>query len=1011
MKHILTKFLLLLAFWGISTAMAQEVTGVVKDEKGGLMPGVSVQLVGTTTGAATDINGAFRIKVKDINSSVLRFSFLGMQTQEVATKGKTVLSVTLLPSNMQLEEVVAVGYGYVRKRDLTGAVGSVKSQDIVKTASSNALQSIQGKVAGVDISKSSGESGASINFNMRGNRSITASNAPLILVDGIEYGSTLDINSNDIESIDILKDVSSAAIYGTKGANGVVIITTKRGNAEKDGGRTRVSVNSYVSFNSPTNVPKTMSVEQEYRFLAERQRYSAEKGTAAWGTTNLTSYTPEVVLSNVITSPWDKSLLTLYKEGGVDWFDMIMRNSVSQNYEASVTGGNSKTSFAFSLGFMNEQGLLRNDVLERYNGRLNLDHKILNNLKIGASIQYTTRDWDRRADGVYSQLLKMHSLAEPYLTDGSMLDKPSELAPSHTNPLINERPGYYTNNTKSNRFFGSSYLDWEIIKGLHLKTTFGLDQMASRVGTYTDYMCTGLYQSGKGSYFTVSSDMGTKYTWENTLNYSFNIAETHDFQFLLGNSNIKDVYELHGLSGYGNQDHYTKTAFYNLDNILVSGRDPNDAYTQSTMQSFFGRVNYKLLNRYLLTASLRADGSSAFPENKKWGYFPSVSAAWVLSQEAFLKDASLLNNLKLRLSWGKAGNSSVQPYSTLNSLSVYGVSYSYGSSLVTGNIPVNLGNKDVTWEKTATYDLGVDLGILKNRISASIDIYYSKTTDLLLSKGLPASSVYPQIMANVGSTENKGLEATLNLRVINKRDIQWSSDFTFSTNKDKIVKLANGAAMDVSNPNLALVVGQPVFAFYNYEADGCWKISEAADAAKYGKVPGDIKIVDRNKDGVINDSDKRIYNKSPRFIFGWNNSFTYKGITLSAFAYARVGQWIAYDLNTAYKPTEQDGSPNLDFWTPENQNAKFPRPGIASQNDIPALAFEKASFFKIKEVTLGYTLPANLVAKAGISRLYVYGSMQNYFTFSSIDNYDPERGGAISNPLSKQVVFGVNIDF
>ncbi|WP_320053768.1 TonB-dependent receptor [uncultured Acetobacteroides sp.] len=1013
MKNISIRFLLLLAFWGISSAMAQtqEVAGVVKDEKGELLPGVSVQVVGTTVGTSTSIDGTFKLKVKDLNTSVLRFSFVGMQNLDVPIKGQKNLVVTMKSASVELEEVVAIGYGFVKKRDLTGAVSSLKTTEIVKTASNNALQSMQGKVAGLDITKSSGESGAGINISLRGNRSVIASNAPLFLVDGIEYGSTLDINSSDIESMEVLKDASSTAIYGTRGANGVVIITTKRGSAEKNGGKTRVTLNSYLSFNSPTNLPKLMNAQEEYLFQAERKRYNAEKGTLAWGTTNLADYPADKVLSTVVSSPYEKSVYDIYKEGGVDWFDMIMRNSTTQNYEVAVSGGSGKTSFNLSLGYMKEEGLLRNDDLSRYNGRLNIDHSIANNLKIGASIQYTYRDWARRADNVYSQLIKMHTLAQPYFANGDILDKPSELATSHTNPLLNEVPGYYQNNTQSNRLFSNVFLDWEIVKNLRFKTILGVDQNSNRYGEYEDYMCTGNYQSGRGSAFEVQNNQSLSYTWENTLNYSTKLGANHDFQFLLGQSSYQSTYEMHGLSGTGLQDHYGKNSFYELSNIIPGGRTIANNYIKKNMLSYFGRVNYKLFNRYLLTASLRSDGSSALSKGNKWGYFPSISGAWVISDESFFEGINSVSNLKLRASWGKSGNSAVEPYSTLTVLGADKVYNSFGSSLISGQVPANFGDPNLTWETTKTYDLGLDLSLFNNRISTTVDAYYSRTYNLLLYKGLPATSAYPQVLTNVGTTENRGIEATLNIRAIEKHDFSWNTNFSFSMNRDKIVELASGAHQDLSLPGMALIVGKAARAFYDYEADGCWSIAEAAKAKTYNRVPGDIKIVDRNNDGVINESDKRIYNQSPNFILGWNNTLSYKGISLSALMYARVGQWIQYDYNTAYKPTEADGSPAVDFWTPENQGAKFPRPGIASQNDMPALAYEKASFFKIKEVTLGYQLPSKLTSKIGMSKLYVYGSMQNYFTFSNLDNYDPERGGAISSPLAKQLIVGLNIEF
>ena len=1011
---LLCRFLAFLALIMLTaTAMAQNgrtITGRVADSNGEPLPGANVVIQGTNTGIVTDANGKYEITVENPDQAVLEFSFVGFLTEQVSVGSESVIDMVLAEDVTTLDELVVIGYGTVKKRDLTGSVSSIKSSEITKTASNNALQSMQGKIAGLDITKVSGESGAGVDISLRGVRSVNASNAPLFLVDGIEYGSTLDINASDIESIEVLKDASSTAIYGTRGANGVIIITTKRGRAAAD--KLKVAFNTYLSVNSPTNLPKLMSVEEDYLFLAERERFDDEESAGdAWGTTNLADYPANEVLSTEISSPYEKSVYDIYTEGGVDWFDMILRNGLTQNYELSLSGGTERTAFSVSLGFMDEEGLLRNDNLKRYNGRINLDHNIRQNLKVGVSLLYTHRDWDRRDDGVYGQLIKMHALAQPYLADGTILDRPSQLAISHTNPLLNEVEGYYVNNTLSNRLFGNIYLDWELVKGLRFRTIYGIDQNSSRMGEYEDFMCTGNYQSGRGSYFEVENRQALSYTWENTLNYTTNLNGVHDIQLLAGQSAYQNINETHSTMGFGLQDHYGKNSFYDLQNILPGGRTLDDIYVKSNMLSYFGRVNYKLHNKYLLTASMRADGSSVLAEGNKWGYFPSVAAAWVLSEESFLNSSPLIDNLKLRLSWGKAGNSSVNPYQTLTILGD-NIPYTFGvNELYIGLVPSNLGNPDVTWETTSTYDVGLDVSILNSRISATFDFYYSQTNDLLLFKGLPPTSVYPQVLANVGETDNIGFETTVNLRIIEKKDLRWQTDFAFSTNRDRIVSLASGESRDISNPEKALVVGEPVNSFYNYEADGCWSIGEAETAALYNRIPGDIKIFDADKDNILNDADKRIYNKSPKFIFSMNNSIQFKQISLSALVFARVGQWIQYDYNTAYKPTEQDGSPAIDFWTPENQGARFPRPGIASQNDMPALAFENASFLKIKEVTLAYSLPATLVNKIGMNNLRIYASLQNYFTFSNLDNYDPERGGEISNPLSKQMVFGLNVEF
>lgn len=1008
-----SRFLAILVLMLLSTVTfaqnARTVTGRVTNKNGDALPGTIVVIQGTTTAVQADATGNFKITVENPSAAVLEFSFIGYAKLQLPVGSQTNIDVTLEEEYVGLNELVVVGYGTVKKKDLTGSVSSIKSAEITKTATNNALQSMQGKVAGLDIIKSSGESGSAIKIDLRGNRSINASNTPLFLVDGIEYGSTLDLNASDISSIEVLKDASSTAIYGTRGANGVVIITTKKGVSSR--GKTKVNVNSYVSFNSPTNLPKLMSAEQDYRLIAERQRYNAEKATSAWGSTSIDDYSPETVLSSTVNAPYEKSIYEIYTEGGVSWFDMILRNSVTSNNEISVTGGDDKTTFALSLGYMNENGTLLNDNLKRYNGRINIEHKISKNLTTGINLQYTLRDWDRRGDNVYSQLIKMHAIAQPYLSDGTILDRPSELAISHTNPLLNEVPGYYVNNVINNRLFGNVFLNWEIIKGLKFKSVLGIDNQSNREGKYEDYMCTANYQFGRGSSFSALNGETFNYTFENTLNYDFTLGGIHEFQLLAGHSAKQNTFESHGASGIGTFDHFLVSSFYDLTFIPTAGRALSNDYIKSNMLSFFGRANYKLKDRYLFTATLRSDGSSVLSEGNKWGYFPSFAAAWVLSEESFLKSASVISNLKLRASWGQAGNSAIDPYRTVTMLGSEKVPYTFGNILVQGQIPSNLGNPDLTWETTTTTDIGLDISLLKERISATIDVYSAQTNDLLVYKGLPASSVYPQVLENVGKTENKGIEAALLFRIIEKKDFTWNSDITFSANRDKIVSLASGETQDVSIPDNALVVGEPVQAFYNYEANGCWTIDEAADAAVYNKVPGDIKIVDANGDNVIDEQDKRLYNKSPKFILGWNNTVSYRSFSLSAFVYSRVGQWIRYDYNTAYKPTEADGSPAVDFWTPENQTAKFPRPGIASQNDMPALAFEQASFLKIKEITLSYSLPESILSKIKISQLRLYGSLQNYFTFSNLDNYDPERGGAISNPLSKQMVFGINLEF
>ena len=988
------------------------VTGKVRDTSGTLLPGVTVVVKGNTSqGTITDANGHYSLS--NVSEDViLVFSFVGMKSQEVPLSGKKSIDVIMAEETIGLDEIVAIGYGTVKKRDLTGSVSSIKSAEIAKTATNNALQSLQGKVAGVDLTKNSGAAGASVNINIRGNRSITANNAPLILVDGLSYGSTLDINSSDIESMEILKDASSTAIYGTRGANGVIIITTKKGLFNKTGGKTKVSVNSYMSFNSSTSIPQKMNAQQEYIFMAEAQRYNAEKATKAWGTTKLSDYPPELILSNVVSSPYTKSVYQIYKDGGVNWFDLVLHDSFSNNNEVSVSGGDAKTAFNISLGYLDEKGLLHNNELKRYNARINLDHKISKSLKTGLSLQYTKRDLDQRNDNMYYYAMVSYSISQIRLPDGSLLDRPAELGRSYTNPLINELPNYYVDNTQNNRLFANMYLEWEIIKGLNLKSVFGIDDQSERRGQYSDFMSASNYQASQGSYMSASNSLTNNYINENTLTYSVPLGQKHQLTLLAGQSTGKSVFESHAASGYASADHYTLSTYYDLTYVPSASRALGNGYTQTNMMSYFGRVNYKLMGKYLLTATNRYDGSSVLAEGHKWASFPSVAAAWVASEEPFLKNINNVDNLKLRFSWGKSGNAAVQPYRTITSLGTNKVPYTFGSSVTLGQVPFNLGNKDLGWEITAAYDAGLDISLLKNRISGTFDYYSSKTSDLLLLRGFPPTSVYPQVIQNIGDTENSGFEAAMNFRIIDKKDFSWSSDVTFSMNRDKIVSLASGVTQDVSIPTAALKVGDPVFQFYDFEANGCWKISEAAEAALFNKVPGDVKFIDFNGDKKIDNLDKRFYNKSPKFVAGWNNTLSYKGVSLSAFAYARVGQWVSSDITTLYLPTQPGGQPVLDYWTPENQNGKFPRPGLASGlADVPRLVYEKASFLKINQIILSYTLPVKTISQIGLSYLKVYGELQNFFSFSNMKNYDPERGGSFKDPLMKQVVFGINLEF
>lgn len=998
-------------------SFAQKVTGVVVDETNSPLPGVNVVVKGTTNGVITDMDGKYSIAPKDVQKDILQFSFIGYDTKEVKINGEKLINIQLTSSNLQLEEVVAVGYGVVKKRDLTGSVASVKSDEISKATTSNAMQAMQARVPGLDIQQSNGQAGAGININLRGNRSISASNSPLILVDGIEYGSTLDINPSDIESMEVLKDASSTAIYGTRGANGVIIITTKRGKS----GTTKVNFNAYYSSNSPTNVPKVMYGDREVQRLIDKANYQADATSGNWGTSNLT---PEQVLTEKLE---DFTEIGIYNDKSyTNWLDQILQNGVTKNYELSVSGGTDKTTFNLSLGSMFEEGLMKDDKMNRYNVKANVDHKISNIFKAGTSLLFTYKDNDKRNSSVFGQAMKMTTITHAYTADGTLIATPNPRYAAHCNPLLDEIDGAYKNNGESSRFFGNAYLEITPIKGMNAKSIFAVDRNNIRTGIYQDYQSVARYQSPGTSNISLEYENKTGLTWENTLNYSTNFGGTkHDFTGLLGQSMKQSVYEEALTTGDVGREHYYTSLFYDLSKI-PSPKNTSQ-YVKSTMMSYFGRVNYKYNEKYLLTASLRADGSSTLAKGHQWGYFPSAALAWRVSEESFLKGYHWLNNMKLRTSWGISGNAAVNPYSTLTTLSTTPVYYYIGGSDLAGNLPSSMGNSDLTWEKTAAYNVGLDFGVFDNRISGTVDYFISQTSDLLYRKSAPASSVYPSVLANIGETKGHGIEVSLNTLVLKKKDFSWDINWTYTTFKDEITKLSDGVTTNISG-NTGQIVGKPVSIYYDFEANGNWNVGEYATykadwesrhpgqtigyVAAYG-APGTIKIVDRDDDGKLTDADKIVYNRSPKHIFGMNNSMSYKNFSLSVLVYARLGGYISYDMNSQLN-YESANWGDLDYWTPKNIAAKFPSPGAASTtfgSYGSALLYEKADYLKIKDITLGYTLPKGTIKKVGLNNVKVYGSLKNYFTFSKIDNYDPERGGAISFPLSKQAVVGVNVEF
>ena len=1001
-------------------AYAQKtVTGTVKDATGEPMIGVSVVVDGTSIGGVTDLDGNFTIQ-KVPNSGVLKFSYVGYKEQKVSVAGKNSLDIVLQEDAMGLDEVVVVGYGTMKKKDLTGAVASVKTDDIAQVAAPDALQAMQAKVPGVDLISGDGQAGSAVSITLRGNRSITASNSPLIIVDGVEYTGSLDIPASDIESMDILKDASSTAIYGTKGANGVIIITTKRGQA----GKTRINFSAYLAMKSPTSAVKSMYGQTEVRRWIDRANYQADLASGNWGTSNVSL--DDVFGATTIAGNDKYKVVDLINNGDfTDWYDTILQNSTSQNYEASVSGGNDKTNFSLSLAAMYDKGLLKHDEMDRYNGRLNLDHIINQYFKVGGSLAFTYRSHNARNASVFNAARKMTSLTQAYKEDGSINETPNVWYSSHVNPLMDEGDNYKMH-IESTRFMGSTYLQITPIKGLALKTQLAVDRRNRRVGQYNDYQSAGRYQAPSTTYMSNSWDAFTILTWQNTANYNITLDEKHDLGFLLGHELRQDVREGLGYNGTAGKEHYYNQEFYDVTKISAD-QTPSSNYTKQAMLSFFGRVNYTYMDRYLFSASLRADGSSVLAKGKKWGYFPSVSAGWRITEESFMESTkSWLDNLKLRVAWGISGNAAVNPYQTLATVSAT----TPGSS--DSFIPMSMSNEDLSWETTSSINIGIDFGIIGGRVNGTIDYYYTKTKDLLYYKSAPASSVFTSVLSNIGESKGQGLEIGVNALAVKTKDFTWDINASYTTQKDEIVKLADNLERNIDGTT-ALIVGEALSAYYDYETNGIWNVGEyeqyvagyqakgiefTAPLTKYG-TPGTLKIVDQNGDGKINEDDKIVYKRTPSHILGLTNTFRYKNFALSLQCMARLGGYFAFDKNNALGLNDGDANwAEVDYWTPNNTGAKFPSPGT-NDNELSklytqyasTLLYEKINFFKIKDITLSYNLEKKWLKPIHMESAKIYCSMKNYFTFASVDDYDPERGGSINWPLAKQVVVGVNVSF
>lgn len=963
---------------------AKTVTGKITSDVGTPLVGVSVNIKGTSRGTTTNDQGMFSLSVED--NDILVFSYVGYDPQEIAVGNRTEFNVSLVGSASNLENIVVIGYGTVKKRDLTGAVVSLKGDEVVKVPAGNLMESVQGKLPGVDITRTSGSAGANVSVAVRGTRSILAQNGPLYIVDGIQYSNVQDINSNDIASLEVLKDASSTAIYGSRGANGVIIITTKRGLS----GKVRVSANAYYGVSDVTGYPRPMTGPEFANLRREAYR-------------TIGTWNGPADDSKIWTSAAD--LAAVQNGVNTDWAGLLLEKGSQQDYSVSVAGGGEKTKVYFSFDYFKEKGLLNNDFLGRYAVRLNIDQNIANTFKVGLSSQLTYYDGNSRQDNILTVANKVIPYFTPYDADGNLVKFPG--AGNQVNPLLEEEPGAYVNETNTTRILSMAYAEWKPFRTLSIRSNLGITNHSARTGIFQgENTITRALSSG--SLARINQNTQVDLLWENIVSYQEKFAD-HNLDVTLVTSYLSNKTDSMFASATGQI--FPAQLWHALQN------NPRDLtigsnYIASNLVSGAFRLNYGYKGKYLLTLTGRADASSVLSKENRWAFFPSAAAAWRVIDENFMNHQHFFDDFKLRVSYGVAGNAAVKPYSTQSGVILVPYHWNEQSALAYALDPTT-GNPDLQWELTNTLNFGIDMAFLKSRITASVDFYDSKTSDLLLPMTLPGTSGYARIIQNVGKTRNSGFEVLLRTINVRTSSFTWSTGISFTRNNERIVELAGGQN-DIAN---RWFIGYPVKSFYDYDKLGIWQTADTAEARSFGYKAGDIRVRDVNGDKSITALNDRIVvgSEVPDYSIGFSNDISFKNFDFNIYVFARRGQTFESDYANKFEPNTIENGAVVDYWTPENPTNDYPRPTAnLSRAALPfatTLGYKDGSFVKIRNITLGYTLPENFTRKFHISSLRWYVSAKNYFVFSKVKDYDPEGAGSFERPLTKLIVTGLNITF
>lgn len=1035
----------LLPFFIICSAMdatgQQAVTGKVTEASGAPLIGVTVRVKDAQVSAITNEEGIYNIRPGSAPGTALIFSYIGYLNREVkVTAGRSIYNIILEPAVKGLNDVVVIGYGTVKRKDLTGAVGEVKLADMVKAPVPSFEDALGGRVAGVQVSANDGQPGAAMNIVIRGNNSVSQENSPLYVVDGfpIENPSNNIFNPEEIASVEVLKDASATAIYGARGANGVIIITTKKGKT----GAPVVSYQTWMGFQENIRKQEMMN---PYEFV----KYQLEQNSAV--------YTP-IYLKN------GKTLEDYRNVKGVDWQDQVFRKAFMQNHSLSLRGGNGKTTYSLSGSLLNQNGIIINSGFNRYQGRVVLDQEVNDKIKAGININYSaTKTYgafsSQTPSGPTSSLMYSvwgyRPVTGDSANDASLIEEPFDpdvdpLNEYRMNPIISTRNEY--NPVFNSTLMANAYIEYKPAKYFVLRVTGGITKEAIRKEVFnnSNTRLGNPKSSVLGVNGSISNAERTNWINENTLTYARVFNEDHSLN-VMGGVTLQKV----SLYSYG----FSASQVPN-ESLGISGLDEGTitngptAKSSSALMSFLGRVNYGYKSKYLLTLSFRADGSSKFPSDNRWAYFPSGAVAWRVIEEPFMKELRFLSDAKVRVGYGMTGNNRVPDFAYLTSLQLFPTSaYSFGNSPAQGIIPSNLGYPRLKWETTTQTDVGVDLGFLRNRIMLTMDYYKKHTRDLLLNATLAPSTGYLSGIRNIGKVSNEGFEISLNTVNVQKKRFAWTTSFNISFNRNKVLQLNEGEPSYASRitwgnfnnayPYVA-IPGQPIALFYGFLFDGIYQYNDfnkLPDGSYMLKdnvpnngsprasiQPGYIKFRDINGDGKVDNSDLTIIgNPNPKHTGGISNNFTYRNFDLNIFFQWSYGN----DILNANRIEFENGDVTRGFlnmfasyanrWTPENQSNTLYKVGGQGPLVYSSRTIEDGSFLRLKTVALGYSLPADLLRRVRIKGLRVYASAQNLITWTNYSGLDPEvsvRQSALTPgfdwsayPKARTITFGLDLTF